>query len=290
MLAALNDSGVVQLNGHGVTRWMSLSEGLVSETTAESSVLLDVNKKIVLRRETNGNVIERRSVQIDAGRASESVLLAFLAGPSGGAFSEEFIQFSHIGKESWKQITVDGASRIQLSVQIDVAGTYTDLEILVDPDSHLPVAGNFGSEAASSSHADDGVTFAKLSYADDSAAQRVAAAFPEDIPIADTAQSNEVKTAALNDVASNPVEAVAAVTDAPAEIDKSPHDATPLFGAASKWKAVEIQTSKSGDVVEDLDVLMAKLLEQNSVQPVVPADARLSATANLSAIKRIPAG
>ena len=92
------------------------------------------------------------------------------------------------------------------------------------------------------------------------------------MPIVDVRSSGEIKTA-QNDPDSSPDQTVAA-----ADVPKPVNDASsaaahesPLFGAASKWKPVEIRPSATGDAVKDLDLLLAKLWEQNSVTPVAAA-------------------
>ncbi len=275
MLDALSKQGIVQFSQNGVTRWMSLSEGLVSESTAESSVLLDVNRQIVLRREHDGTMIERQAVQIDPSRSRDSLVFAFLAGDSGGAFSGKAVQSAHIADQSWQEVTVDGAERIQMNVRFDVADSdFVDVQLLVDPATHLPVAYDLGSagglpsEASTTSSSSS--SYSPLVYSDEPTAQRVTAEFPQDMPIADVDSSTETKTAS-NDAASKPETTVAVAVDSPNASTDVPHDSghpSPLFGAASKWKPVKIRPSASGDTVQDLDLLLAKLWEQNSVQPV----------------------
>ena len=46
MLDALGQQGIVQFEQNGATRWLSLSEGLVSESNSGACVLLDVNRKV----------------------------------------------------------------------------------------------------------------------------------------------------------------------------------------------------------------------------------------------------
>ncbi|MEJ7595566.1 MAG: DUF1549 domain-containing protein [Planctomycetaceae bacterium] len=273
MLDALSEHGIVQLSSNGVTRWMSLSEGLVSESTPESSVLLDAKKQIVLRRKYSEATIERESVQIDPSRTRDGLVFAFLAGESGGAFSGKAVQSAHIAEQSWKKVTVDGAERIQLNVRFDVADSdFVDVQLLVDPTTHLPVAYDLDSASAVRSEAfpKSASSFSTLVYSDEPTAQRVTAGFPQDMPIVDVDSTSETKTAS-NDATSSPDSTVAVAVDAPNASTDVPHGSSlpsPLFGAASKWKPVEIRPSASGNTVLDLDVLLAKLWEQNSVQPV----------------------
>lgn len=97
-------------------------------------------------------------------------------------------------------------------------------------------------------------------------------AFPVDMPIVDVSPNGEIKTAQNNPKSSPDQTVVAADVPKPAP-DTTHADAheSPLFGAASKWKSVEIRPSATGDAVKDLDLLLAKLWEQNSVTPVAVA-------------------
>ena len=273
MLDALSRQGIVQFKQNGVTRWMSLSEGLVSESTPSSSVLLDAKRQIVLRRAHDGAIIERESVRIDPSRTRDSLVFAFLAGQSGGEFSSRAAQSVRIAEQSWKEVTVDGAERIQLNVRFVIVDSQSvTLQFLVDPITHLPIACFHDSAgvARPDALAGSALQYSMLLYSDEPAAQRVTAEFPEDMPIVDVDSPSETKTAS-NDTTSNPGSAVVIAVDSANASNEVSHDAShpsPLFGAASKWKPVEIRPSASGDTVEDLDLLLANVWELNSVQPV----------------------
>ena len=118
VLDALSKKGIVQFEKNGVTRWMSMSEGLACESTAESSVLLDVKKKVLLRRTDDGSVIERTALQIDADQARDVLAVAFLLGDSSGGFTERFSESTHVVDESWKNVTIEGTDRIQLNLRL----------------------------------------------------------------------------------------------------------------------------------------------------------------------------
>lgn len=277
MLNALSQQGTVEFQQNGVTRWMSLSEGLMGESTAESTVLLDVNRQIVLRRKSDGAIIERKSMHFDPSRTRDKLAFAFLAGESASRFSGEMAQSARIADESWKEVIVDGAERIQLNVRFDVADLdVVELQILIDPATHLPVAcGSDETGAAGSLVSGKSASpYFVLSYFDEPAARRVTVGFPQGLPIVDIDSSSETKTAS-NNVASKQRDTVVAVAvDSPNANSDLPHDSdhpSPLFGAASKWKPVEIRRSASGDMVQDLDLLLTSLWEQNNVHPVAAA-------------------
>ena len=274
MLDAVSSQGIVEFEQDGVSRWLSLSEGWVSESTAESSVLLNVNQKFVLRRRHDGTVIERASLKIDSSETRDRLMFAFLAGDSRGGFSDK--QASVIDK-GWKKVSVNGKARIQLDVELESAESHLAMRFLVDPKTHLPVAFKMDSVEAETVRSPAVIAanqFSSLSYASDSAATRINAAFPENMQIVDVDAATQTKTVS-NETSKKSEQAVSTViapkTNADRTLVADPHAAAPLPGDASKWKPVQIQPSATGDAVKDLDLLMAKLWEQNSVLPVAVA-------------------
>lgn len=269
MLSALRQQGIVEYQQNGVTRWLSLSEGLVSESTSESCVLLDTNKKIVLRRLHDGNVIERESLTFENSEAQDRLMFAFFAGDSDGAFSGTS---ATIVDRGWEEITIDGKSQVQLNVSCESGGAPTKLHILVDPETQLPLACEVpeaDDDIAATSAVVTASRFQPLTYSSDVAATRVAAVFPDDMPIADVTPADEIKTA--SNESPKPARRAVAAVDPPKVDGKAatdPHGGAPLMGDASKWRAVQIQPSATGNAVQDLDLLLARLWEENSVKPV----------------------
>jgi len=274
MLNALRQQGIVEYQQNGVTRWLSLSEGLVSESTSESFVLLDTNKKIVLRRLHDGNVIERELLTFENSEAQDRLMFAFFTGDSHGAFSSKSTTVIDRG---WEEVTIDGKSRVQLNVSCESGGAQSELHILLDPKTQLPLACEVpGSDddIPATSAVVNASRFQSLTYSRDVAATRVAAVFPEDMPIADVTPADEIKTA--SNESPKPAEPAVAAADVPkingdGNAATDPHGGAPLMGDASKWRAVQIQPGATGNAVQDLDLLLAKLWEENSVKPVGPA-------------------
>jgi len=274
MLNAMSRQGIVEFEQDGVSRWMSLSEGWVSESTAESSILLDVNKKVVLRRRHDGTVIERASLKIDSGETRDRLMFAFIAGDSRGGFSDTP---ASVIDQRWKKVSVNGTARIQLDVELESMESRSALHVLVDPATHLPVAYRMDfadAETDRSPAVNAANRFSLLSYANDSAATRVSAVFPENMPVVDIDAATQTKTASI-EISTRPEQAVAEIVAPKPRADGAsvsvPHDAVLFSGDASKWKPVQIQPSASGDAVKDLDILLASLWEQNSVHPVAVA-------------------
>ena len=60
MIHALEKQGVVQLDGPGVKRWLSMSEGVLSEQSDRTLTLLDTRQQIILERNQQDPQIRRR--------------------------------------------------------------------------------------------------------------------------------------------------------------------------------------------------------------------------------------
>ena len=279
MLDALGQQGIVQLEQNGARRWLSLSEGLVSESTSEACVLLDVNQKVILRRQHDGNVIERELLTFESSEAQNRLMFAFIAGDSGGGFSSKSTTIIDRG---WEEVSIEGQERIQLNVSCESGGSYSALHILLDPKTRLPLACDLA-DATDADVTGDGTAtspavnkdrYRALTYSNDAPSARVAAVFPDDLPIAELIAAQEVRTTA-NESTKLTEPTVAAVdnpkVDASKVADsgaKDPQASAPLPGDASRWRAVQIQPSVTGNAVQDLDLLMAKLWEENNVKPV----------------------
>lgn len=276
MLDALSKHGIVQFEQGGVTHWMSLSEGLAGESTSDASVLLNVKQNVLLRRKHDDSVIERESLSINPAQSRDSLAIAFLLGQSGSDVSSNFYETAHVVDQSWKRITIDGEERIQLNVRCENTNSDSaNLQLLVDPKTHLPVACNLDATGihAGATTSESALSYAAFSYSSDAATQRVARVFPDDMPIVDVNSEGTTKTA-LNDTTISQDDVVAVATDLPKPTFDLSHDTShqsPLFGAASKWGPVEIRPSATGDRVRDLDLLLAALWEQNGVKPVEAA-------------------
>ncbi len=275
MLAALKEQGIVELAHDGTTRWLSLSDGVVSESSAKSVVLLDVNKKVVLRRRHDSNLIERENITVAVNESHDRLMFAFLAGEAKGGFSN---QPATIADQRWQEVIVDGETRLQMSVDFSRGESHTFLRLLVDPETHLPVACDTGASSSASAADDSSSAFVSLTYPDDRSATRIAAVFPESIPTVDVSPETELKTALNVTSAPQGQSATTDSTDKPSSASGSigtastdAHTDAAAFADASKWKAVTIPQNTTGDAVKDLDLLMAGLWEENGVRPVDPA-------------------
>ena len=278
MVEALNKSGLVQLKSNGVTRWMSLSEGVACESTGEESVLLDVKRRVVLRRRSGVDVIERQALAVNDSAGRDCLALAFLAGQPGDGFSFDMNTPVTISKETWSEVSVNGASCVELDVQLKIEGKPSELHVLLDATTHLPMAsklGEVGSEDVSTAMIAAPSRFPVLAYVKESALARRETAFPTSMAVVDVAPNAETQTASLDKTleTERPAEGRAAEsTDSAVGKSLSDfHGGISLDRDASKWKAVEIVPSVTGDSVKDLDLLLEKLWEQNGVQPAAAA-------------------
>ena len=278
MVEALNKSGLVQLESNGVTRWLSLSEGLACESTGEESVLLDVGKRVLLKRRSGVDVIERQVLAANDSAGRDHLALAFLAGQPGDGFSVDMNSPVTFTCETSSEVSVNGASCVELDVQLEIEGKPSELHVLLDATTHLPIAsrlGSIGSEDVSSAMLAAPSRFPRLAYSKESAVALRETAFPTSMAVVDVAPDAETQTASLESTPEkqSPTEAGSTVSPDPV-VDKSLadfHGGISLDRDASKWKAVQLVPSVTGDSVKDLDLLLEKLWEQNGVQTVAAA-------------------
>ena len=140
MVEALNKSGLVQLESNGVTRWLSLSEGLACESSGEESVLLDVGKRVLLKRRSGVDVIERQALAGNEAAGRDHLALAFLAGQPGDGFSVDMSSPVTFSSETWNEVSVNGASCVELDVQLEIEGKPSELHVLLDASDDGDVA------------------------------------------------------------------------------------------------------------------------------------------------------
>ncbi len=307
LLDALSQKDVVQAESESVSRWLAMSDGLIHERSGESSILLDVQKQVMLQCEDGGSEIRKRKLVWGANADRNQLVLTFL---SGATFDNEAVNRfagARVTKESSQRVTISDHEQIQLDVDFSCDNNESvSLRAYVDPQTHLPIDVEFlaGNEVAAKRQ------FA-VSYPTFRATHRRAVDFPADMPVVDLDLQEEVKTAlvqgtgevdatAETNVSERPTvaavnEPLVAVNDGASDLkpDIAAVDGkakvAPFFGAASKWQAVPVLERTNGEVLEELDSVLAKLWEDNGVDPAQPAsDEELLRRVYLDLAGRIP--
>ena len=88
---ALTGKDVVQVESENVSRWLALSEGVISEKSSESARLLNLKQHVLLERSYGADEITKRSADAGSGHVSNrnQLLLTFLAGRDLAKVSED---------------------------------------------------------------------------------------------------------------------------------------------------------------------------------------------------------
>ncbi|MEQ9409196.1 MAG: DUF1549 and DUF1553 domain-containing protein [Fuerstiella sp.] len=278
LVEALAGQQVVEVESGSVRRWVALSDGLISEQSGGVSCLLDVNQQVVLHRDRGTSHIRRQVLTSKLTDDPEHLLLAVLGQTALGRTvlpdgSVDGLAETRILHEESKFVTSDGQRQIQLDVQFQYGDAgQVSLRAVVDPETHLPVSLQIQADAVPA-------RFMTVTYPSGSARERRLAEFPTDMPVIDVSSSADIRTA-MHDSSKSEIEPagaaeslVASDNAAPVRLDVAAAElmTPPLFGAASKWKPVSVVERSGGEVVRQLNLILAELWQQNGVEPAAPA-------------------
>ncbi|HUQ70741.1 MAG TPA: DUF1549 domain-containing protein [Planctomycetaceae bacterium] len=271
MVKALEQQGVIQLDGPGVTRWLSLSEGVLSERSGKVHTLIDVRQDVVLERHAGEPQIRRRKLTGER-TASErdQLVLAFLLGNATTAASGERLRGAHVIDERWERAKQGERQTVSLNVRWETDRSERfDLHLTLDPVTQLPLASNVsGSELPAAS-----LTW---SYPTTRVAELRAYHFPADVAVVDVDDGGTpLVVTTANDATTAPREAGTAPTVAPGTNSVPGHGiavAMSMTGAASHWNPVVAIPRTRGEAVQQIDAILAELWRKNGVDPAPPAD------------------
>lgn len=282
VVEALAKQGVVAIDGPDETRWLSLAEGTIGERTADSFRLLDLRRRVVLERRQNAAEIHRRKLEIPASAADPNrLVLGFLLG--AGASEDEWNRFAgaRIIDERWERVRDGGRDRVVLYAEfVTAAAERLQIELTLDPETHLPTGCEAGRETAAVALTYPPVDAGELRErelpaglpvvdgpAGGDASVDVAAS---DGPPADATAENQTERRPQSNVRVN-ASGVEEQANAAENRDEEPEQSS-LLGAASKWKPVDVVDRSPAEVVQRVDGLLADLWKQNEVEPAPPAE------------------
>jgi hypothetical protein len=263
MVRALEKQGVVQLEGPGVKRWLSLSENLLCEQSGTESTLLDTRERVVLERRRQESQVRRRVLSSQWSGSSRDVLvLMFLLGQVGETVDAERLQGARLIHERYETITEGDRKRVSLFVRWEIRpGEPLDFRLTLDPVTHLPTACEVKGDTV--------VPTASLvwSYPETAVSELRALEFPAGIPVIDV------------DDQGSPVAATATVSVTPQNGSKTavavvaPVTDKPLPAAnPADWKPVEVKTRPSQEIVQQIDRTLEELWQAKRIEPTAPAD------------------
>ena len=271
MIRAIEQQGIVQLNGPGVNRWLSISQGVLSERSGQSLTLLDVGQHVILERSTDDAEIHKRP--LPAGWTSlnhDRLVLAFLMGNVTAAASVDRLQGAHLVEEKWQSVEVGGRKSEELLVRWELNHSERfDVRLKLDPLTQLPTACNLvGADAVAA----ESLT---CSYPTELVSELRAIDFPPGSTVVDVddqdhptpSSSTVAAQASANRNRGNGTKTASlAPPDAPdnrfAELAQIPAD----------WKAVEMTSKSRKEVIDQIDLTLDELWKSNQIEPTVPAD------------------
>jgi hypothetical protein len=269
MLKALADRGIVQTDAGGETRWLSLSDGVLGESTPDARRLVDVKRRVVLERRPDGREIRRRRLPDSLAAADRNrLVLGFLLGDARTAGDPEKLRGLRVVDEDWHSRTVDGRERISLRVSLVTESSERfGLVLLLDPATHLPLSCDVSDG--------NGTAALAFTYPAQSVAARREQDFPAGLAVVDVDEAGPPAVAAddRDGVSAPPGDGVTTVRSGTSPVPVvAAVDEPPMFGAPSKWRPVRAAKLTRAEVVRRVDALLARLWEEHGVTPTAPAD------------------
>src|SRR5579872_2367363 len=274
MVRALEQQEIEQLEGAGVTRWLSLSAGVVGERRGAIQTLVDVRQEVVLEHDRGAAQIRRRRIPglLNAvpGRLSASdhdrLVLAFLLGSAQTQAGAERLRGARLIGESWEYARLGDRETVSLktSWQTDRAERL-DVRLSLDPATRLPIACEVTAQ---------GIPVDRLtcSYPTTGLTDLRSDGFPPEAAIVDVE----------GDVTPSVIAAANEPKGAPSTNAKSQlaaadrHDenlaAASMAGAASQWKRVQITPRPRSEVVLKIDTILDDVWQSQQLDPAPPAD------------------
>ncbi len=288
MVRALEQQGIVQLDGGGVTRWLSLSAGVLGERTGgertggertgASHTLVDVRQEVVLEHGQGEAQIRRRRIP---GRFSPSdhdrLVLAFLLGSAQTQAGAERLRGARLICQSWEYARLGDRQTVTLTTSWETEQAERfGVRLSLDPATQLPIACDVTGQGVPANTL-------TCSYP----ATRVADLRSDGFPAAATIVDVDDEGTAVQpaDVASTDQGSPLAANDGP----RRDVAAAPMAGAASQWKPVEMTPRPRREVVLKIDATLEELWHSQQLEPAPPADdAELMRRAYLDLAGRTP--
>ncbi|MFG0332095.1 MAG: DUF1549 and DUF1553 domain-containing protein, partial [Maioricimonas sp. JB049] len=264
--------GLVQMDGPDSSRWLALSEGLMSQQTAAVSCLVDTRKQVILEHRKGTSTVQRRPARLgDDARSRDLLCLAFVCGDA--VSDADQLIGARLVDEEWESQTVDGNDQVRLKVRFALPSSENlTLDLTLDPQTSLP--------HTASVHRDTQIpTSVAFSYPAIPVSELRQRAIPSDAAIVDvSADQPPLVTSAENDLPGSDVAAGRDLTtpDAAAELaavepTAPTASAPPMEGIPSRWLPVEPVDRSTRQVIAGIDRVLAELWARHGIEPTVPA-------------------
>lgn len=270
MIEALEQQGIVQLDGPGVKRWLSLSEGVLSEQSDTTVTLLDTRQHVMLQRNPQQAQIRRRVLPAQGARSDrDRLVLTFLLGQVGSTWDADRLNGAHLIQERYEIAKRGERKSVSLFVRWQMNhGERIEFRLTLDPVTRLPMACELtGDKSAPTASL-------ACSYPTTLVAELRAIEFPATDPVIDV------------DDQGRPIGASSAIA-AQDQFDRTQKDGIKtassvnvpvpdkLFAAAAvpaTWKPVEVNSRPSQEVIRQIDRTLEEVWRTNQIEPTLPAD------------------
>ncbi len=273
LVEAMQEQGVIQIDADDETRWLSISEGVLSHRSSSSSRFLDIEEGVILERDASAMIVRRHFLpeNTEPALSRNQLVLGFLLGePFRSEDSSHRLAGVRVVDESWKEITAIGSEQIALKVTFETnAFERIELNVTLDPETELP-----SSFELLDSNGD--AKSLALSYPLTTVDELKTHDFPADLSIVDVNTNGDpTLQVAPNGPPATNFKAAANDLTTVETLNRDPLNPKPsrppMFGAASDWKAVLPVTLPGDEVVKQINVLMKELWRKNKISPAAPA-------------------
>lgn len=277
MVRAIEQQGIVQLSSHNVQRWLSLSDGVVSERSDKALTLLDADRHVVLERNSSDPYIRRRPASSQwMVPDHDRLVLAFLLGDPASTENAERLRRARLIHERWESVDLGDRKVVALFVRWKTdSAEQLDFHLTIDPDTHLPIDCRISGDMAAST------TSLTCSYPTAIASEMRARDFPNDLRVIDVVEASRSADSSTN-IASNNLSrdigqselktegSAAASSDGgavPPEVRSADASAIP-----AEWKPIQVTSQSRMEVVQRVDLTLDELWQTNHVEPAPSAD------------------
>lgn len=282
MVQALRQQGVVEIDEPTGVRWLSLSDGVTGRQVNDQAWMSDSRKGVTLVRSGSRSVVRRyRHVGQQPDPTNDQLLVSFLCGVPLAEHPDHW-RGLEVVSESSEQVAVNGVDQVQVQMKFKTDFNTFDMNVNIDAETCLPLSCevNADTRAAQTSV----LRFAKASLAE---VRQVH--FPSDSQFIDVDRDSASMIAAdLNAAIKVDADGTPPGLD-PIQIAKDGFDpsqmlpshnagasamkstAVGLLKPATTWKAVNVVSRSSEQVLDRVDVVLHDLWKSKQVVPVQPA-------------------
>jgi len=267
MVEALSRQNVIQIgeeDDETAVRWLSASDGIVGQRSRNGTLLLDFGRGVVLHRRQSEPRVSRSSLKADSAAVQrDRLVISFLLGRV--AADTESLELPNLQVLDERATVKSDAVHLHVTLGGDDALQPVTLDIAVDPETQLPRTCRIGDGAGE-------VRELRFSYPKTSVAERLAHAFPADLPVIDVGRE------AVSPLAAATLAEKTATTQAAGSLFVATTESTEssnriaaktAVGAANLgWSPLARMNLPRDGVIKQLDSSLERLWKERNVDPV----------------------